>query len=318
LRNSDIQSGRTLGLRFNFFSSFVLVVFCWLINEASADQVFRWVDEKGTIHFADDPQSVSERYRKESPKRQVTPFRETAVAKPIPETKQPKVPDPQKLTIALTREDGRLLVDGNVNNHNSVRFIVDTGASMTILPARVASRLGLDPKGAPLIELRGLGGAIDGRLMEIDSLKIGNAEARNFDVVVVDDDLRGIGLLGADFLSRFQMDINYTRDQMVLQRGEGPYDGYPAAWWQERFRLYNRLKRGYEQRIRQNEDHLRTLGINPTHRNWEGSYSGKVNPLRPILDEIKEHENYLRVLEKKMSDLQLRANRADLPRHLWE
>jgi clan AA aspartic protease (TIGR02281 family) len=276
-----------------------------------ADEIFRWFDEKGTIHFADNPNSVPERYRSENSKRQVTPFRETAVPARLLKTN-----NAQKFTIPLTREDGRLLVDGNINTHSSVRFIVDTGASMTIIPARVASRLGLDSKRAPLIEVRGVGGGIDGRLIEIDSLTVGNAEVKNFDVVVIDDDLRGIGLLGADFLSRFQLDINYTRDQMVLQTGEGPYDGYPAAWWQEKFRLYKRLKRGYEQRIRQNEDHLRTLGINPAQRNWEGSYSGKVNPLRPISDEIKENENYLRVLEKKMSDLQLRANRAELPRHL--
>ncbi|MGH7926815.1 MAG: TIGR02281 family clan AA aspartic protease [Candidatus Binatia bacterium] len=305
-------------MRAKFFSSFVLIIFCWVINEAPAEDIFRWSDEKGTLHFADNPKSVAERYRNESPKRQVTPFREAALPDPVPKTRQANVSHPQKFTIPLTREDGRLLVNGNINSHSSVRFIVDTGASITIIPASMASRLGLDPKGSPSIEIRGVGGAIDGRLVEIDSLKVGGAEARSFDVVVIDDDLRGAGLLGADFLSRFQIDINYTRQQMVLQPGEGPYDGYPAAWWQEKFRLYNRLKRGYEQRIRQNEDHLRTLGINPEQRNWEVSYRGKVNPLRPISDEIKEHENYLRLLEKKMSALQLRANRAELPRHLRE
>jgi hypothetical protein len=105
---------------------------------------------------------------------------------------------------------------------------------------------------------------------------------------------------------------------MVLQPAEGVYEGYPAAWWQEKFRLYGRLKRTYEQRIKQNEDHLRSLGANPTQRNRELSYSGKANPLRPIWDEIKEYENYLLVLGRKMGDLQLRANRAALPRHLLE
>ena len=303
-------------MRVRFFSSFVLIL-CWLANGALADEIFRWFDEKGTIHFADKPKPVPELYRNYSPKRQVTPLPDTALPTPVPKAEHANLANPQKFTIPLTREDGRLLVDGNINNQSPVRFIVDTGASITVIPARVASRLGLDSKAAPLIEIRGVGGVIDGRLIEIDILKVGNAEARNFDIVVIDDDLRELGLLGGDFLSRFQMDINYTRAQMVLQPGEGPYDGYPAAWWQERFRLYNRLKRGYEQRIRQNEDHLRSLGINPAQRNWDNSYRGKISILRPISDEIKAHENYLRVLERKMSDLQLRANRAELPRHLW-
>jgi len=302
-------------LRVEFFSSFVLIL-CCLINVASAGEIFRWFDENGTLHFADKPKPVSERYRNESPKRQVTPLPDTALPTPVPKAEHANLANPQQFAVPLTREDGRLLVDGRINNSSAVRFIVDTGASITVIPARMASRLGLDSKAAPLIEIRGVGGAVDGRLIEIDILKVGNAEARNFDVVVIDGDLRELGLLGGDFLSRFQMDINYTRGQMVLQPGESPYDGYPAAWWQERFRLYNRLKRGYEQRIRQNEDHLRSLGINPALRNWDHSYRGKINILRPISDEIKEHENYLRVLERKMSDLQLRADRAELPRHL--
>jgi clan AA aspartic protease (TIGR02281 family) len=303
-------------LALKFFSSFLPVIFCWLINAASAEGIFRWVDERGIIHFADDPKGVPERYRDDGRKPQVTPFRERALPAPVPKTEPAKLTNPQKLTIPLAREGGRLLVNGNINNQSSVRFIVDTGANMTMIPARVASRLGLDRKGSLLMEIRGVGGAIDGRLIEVDSLKVGNAEARNFDIVVVDDGLQGIGLLGTDFLSRFHMDINYAREQMVLQPGEGLFDGYPGTWWQEKFRLYSRLKRTYEQRIKQNKDHLRTLGINPERQNWVGSSSGKINPLQPVADEIKEHEKYLRVLENKLSDLQLRANRAELPLNL--
>ena len=300
------------------FSSFVLVIFCWLINLVSADEIFRWFDDNGTIHFADNPNSVPRRYPNESRKRQVTPSHQPTFPLPVSQAEQTRVPYPPKFTIPFAREDGRLLVDGNINNQNYVRFIVDTGASMTIIPARVASRLAFDPKQSLLIEIRGVGGVIDGRLIEVHSLKVGDAEAKNLDIVVIDDGLGGTALLGTDFLSRFQLSINYSRDHMVLQPGEAPYDGYPATWWQEKFRLYSRLKRGYEQRIRQNKDHLRTLGINPEQANWQGSYSGNVNPLRPISDEIKEHENYLRVLQNKMSDLRLRANRAELPRHLRE
>ncbi|HEX2229861.1 MAG TPA: retropepsin-like aspartic protease [Candidatus Binatia bacterium] len=299
-----------------FLSGFFLFFFYWPNHGPSANEFFRWFDEKGTIHFADHPQSIPERYRNQSPKHQGTLFRDAALIAPVSRIEQAQVADPQKVLVNLTRDDGRLLVNGTVNHHNFVRFIVDTGASMTMVPASVASRLGLDTKRALLMEVRGIGGVIEGRLVEIDSLRVGNAEARNFDVVVIEDGLRGMGLLGADFLSRYQLDINYTREQMVLHQGEGSYDGYPAAWWQEKFRLYRRLKRTYEQRIKQNEDHLRSLGINPAQRSSAGGYTGKVNPLRPIWDEIKAYETYLALLERKIGDLQFRANRAELPRHL--
>ena len=305
-------------MRGKLVSACVLILSCCVVSETPADGIFRWFDNNGTLHLADHPDSVPKGYRNETPTRQVGSSREGVPPAPVPKASQAPVSNLQKFTISLTRQEGRLLVNGRINDHGSVRFIVDTGASLTIIPAGIASRLGFDRNGAPSIQVRGVGGVIDGRLIEIASLKVGHAEARNFDVVVVDDDLRGIGLLGADFLSRFQMHLNYTRDEMVLHAGEGPYEGYPAAWWQEKFRLYRRLKHSYEQRIKQNHEHLRSLGINPGQRNWESAYDGKVNPLRPISDEIKEHEHYLRVLEKKMSDLQLRANRAELPPHFRE
>jgi len=132
-------------------------------------------------------------------------------------------------------------------------------------------------------------------------------------MVVIEDSLGGIALLGADFLSRFQMEINYSRGQMVLHTGEGPYDGYPAAWWQEKFRLYGRLKRVYEQRISQNNDRIRTFGTGGDGRNSEVRHGRSVNPFRPVADEIKAYQNYLGILANKISALQIRANRAALP-----
>jgi clan AA aspartic protease (TIGR02281 family) len=297
-----------------FLSGFLLLFFCLPTHDPFATEFFRWFDEKGTIHFADNPRSVPERYRNQSPKHEVTRSREAILHALVPTD---ETSNTQKFIVALTREDGRLLVNGTIN-HGSVRFIVDTGSSMTIIPATIASRLGVNSKRDPLIGIRAVGGSVEGRLTEIDSLRVGNAEVKNFDIIVVEDSLGGVGLLGADFLSRFQVDINYSREQMMLHLGEGSYDGYPAVWWQEKFRLYGRLKQTYEQRIKQNEDHLRSLGINPAQRNWANAYSGKVNFLQPVADEIKEHEHYLRVVEKKVADLQIRASRAELPRYLRE
>ena len=122
-----------------------------------ADEILPWFDDNGTIHLADNSNSVPERYYNESQKRQVTPSREPTPV-PVSQAEQTRVPYLQKFTIPFAREDGRLLVDGNINNQTNVRFIVDTGASMTMIPARVASRLGFDPKQGLLIEIAALVG----------------------------------------------------------------------------------------------------------------------------------------------------------------
>jgi hypothetical protein len=100
---------------------------------------------------------------------------------------------------------------------------------------------------------------------------------------------------------------------MVLQTGEGPYDGYPGAWWQEKFRLYDRLKRVYERRISQNKDPMRTFGTGGDGRNSELGHRRSVNPFRPEAYQTKEYQNYLNTLANKISALQIRADRAALP-----
>ena len=292
-----------------FFWSLLLLVLCRPISEAAANEFFRWFDEKGTLHFADNLNSVPEPYRKTSHEGRATPVLERAITS---KSELPKIPDPQRYTLPLTWEGGRLFVDAKINDRIPIRYIVDTGANMTIIPASLASLLGFD-RNSLSIDVRGVGGVIEGRLIEVDSLKVGAAEARNFDMIVIEDSLGGTALLGADFLSRFRMEINYSRGQMVLHSGEGPYDGYPAAWWQEKFRFYERLKRTYEQRIGQNQGHIRSFGAGAAGRNPEVRYGGAAAVRQPVADEIKAHEHYLGILAKKIASLQIRANRVALP-----
>jgi hypothetical protein len=72
----------------------VLVLSFW---EANAQEIYRWVDEKGTIHFADDFTLVPEKYRHQIEKKrpsekpapptraQVSPEATGPVTEPIPE-----------------------------------------------------------------------------------------------------------------------------------------------------------------------------------------------------------------------------------------
>ena len=43
----------------------ILVAFLSAVSQVEGQQVFRWVDEKGTLHFVDDLTLVPERYRKQ-------------------------------------------------------------------------------------------------------------------------------------------------------------------------------------------------------------------------------------------------------------
>ncbi len=271
-----------------FLSGLFLISSCWLANELSASEFSRWSDHKHTIRLADDSNSIPERFRHPGQAGGDASAREKINTIRKNETSQ--AAKAQRYILPLTWEGGRLLVDAKINGRIPVRYIVDTGSNITIIPASFASLLGFHKKNSLSIHIRGIGGVVDGRLIEVESLQVGGAEARNFEMVVVEDGFGATALLGADFLSRFRMEINYSQSQLVLQTGDGMYDGYPAAWWQEKFRLYDRLKRSYEQRLSQNRDYA-----------------------RPAFDESNEYQNYLRILADKLLALQSRADRAALP-----
>jgi clan AA aspartic protease (TIGR02281 family) len=213
--------------------------------------------------------------------------------------------------LPLTWEGGRLFVDARLNNRIPIRCIVDTGANMSIIPASLATLMGFDKRRSLAVDIRGIGGIIEGRIMELESLAVGTAESTNFDVIVIEDGLGGVALLGADFFSRFRMEIDYNRGHLVLHAGEGPYDGYPGRWWQERFRLYAGLKREYERRVGQGR--TRPVGATMATANPTLRPGGSAGARQLPGSEINEHETYVAILERKLSALEARADRVALP-----
>ncbi|MDI7259950.1 MAG: DUF4124 domain-containing protein [Thermodesulfobacteriota bacterium] len=75
--------------RMRLFIFIVLTLSVWM---ASAQEIYRWVDEKGIIHFADDFTLVPEKYRDQIQKRKSS-------EKPSPPTPRiPKRPEPSETT----------------------------------------------------------------------------------------------------------------------------------------------------------------------------------------------------------------------------
>lgn len=70
------------------------ILFCLLfISEPSFAQIYKWVDEKGTIHLTDDPKTIPEKYRDQV---QIKTFKESAPTMPlkrdVTETRQKQAP----------------------------------------------------------------------------------------------------------------------------------------------------------------------------------------------------------------------------------
>src|SRR6185436_17924389 len=91
------------------------------------------------------------------------------------------------------------------NSSSTGNLLVDTGASQTMISKRLAREiqlLSIDSQ-----KRMGLGGAIQVDVGQVESVKVGDAEVKNMRVSIHDRvyDFGSEGLLGFDFLSRFQM-----------------------------------------------------------------------------------------------------------------
>jgi aspartyl protease family protein len=98
---------------------------------------------------------------------------------------------------------GHFVTDGSVNGV-PVRFLVDTGATLVVLPASDALRLGLDYRKGQAGMMSTAGGPTPGYRVKLDRISVGGIELANVDGIVIEQGL-GIALLGMSFLNRFEM-----------------------------------------------------------------------------------------------------------------
>ena len=98
---------------------------------------------------------------------------------------------------------GHFYTTGNING-TSVRFLVDTGATMISLGASDARRIGLDFNRGQ----KGMSQTANGQTMvskiQLDTVRIGDVTLHNVDAVVHQTDMP-MALLGMSFLNRMEM-----------------------------------------------------------------------------------------------------------------
>lgn len=274
----------------------MMAVLLLLAIPVRAQEAYRWVDEKGVVHFTDDYSSIPEKYRGQVEKRSMSPDLE-APAPSLPPSVglNPPFSVPQLFRVPFTRVGNHMIVSGIVNRERTAEFILDTGASLTTISPALARQAGIDPDRGLLIPVRTASDVIVVPLVEIDSLNVAGAEVKDLDATVQDiPGLEGRGLLGGSFLSEFRVDINYEGNRLTLERHPGPYGGHSAAWWRRKFRSYARYRELYEDIL---SGALRLPGY-------------KFQKLRDRASDL------LQAVEDRINDLEIRASQAGVPRSL--
>jgi clan AA aspartic protease (TIGR02281 family) len=139
-----------------------------------------------------------------------------------PRSQPPPVPvPPAKASIPFEKQGQVVIVEATLNKKASAKFVVDTGASYTMISSAVAKELDIDTeqerRTAPFQTANGI---IQAPLVSLDSVNVGGMEIRNLTAAVHDilADSRVAGLLGLNFLSNFRMDIDTQKGVLHLEK----------------------------------------------------------------------------------------------------
>lgn len=108
--------------------------------------------------------------------------------------------------------DGHFYAEARVNGA-SIRFMVDTGASVVMLTPADAQRAGIAVPAERALAA-GVGGTVAVAPVMIDRLAIGALEARSIQAAVADQ--LPVSLLGQNFLAQFDS-VEIRGDRMVLR-----------------------------------------------------------------------------------------------------
>ncbi len=158
-------------------------------------ELYQYEDDRGTVHFVDDPGRIPRKYQK----RQKTRAMEMGSGA-------------GKVT-RVTITGNRVLVPvtiGYRGKETTAQFILDTGASGSTISPMLARQLSVDTATARQGIARGVGGSVHLVLRtRLDYLAVGPNRKTDVEVSVIES-TQADGLLGMDFLRgrRYHIDFN--------------------------------------------------------------------------------------------------------------
>jgi len=199
--------------------------------EASATAtLFECVDSQGRVVFTDSPHQllachtldVSSLHHSPPPSVPTSVHSRSQPDADVPASSPaPLLDESEVVTVPVERMGTILVISATLNGSRQARFIVDTGASQTVISRRIAFDLDLYAR-APTtpVTLHTAAGTVQAEAVVLDSLRIADAEVRNSPVLIhdlPDLPLAVDGLLGLSFLSAYQVTLDAARGELRLR-----------------------------------------------------------------------------------------------------
>jgi predicted aspartyl protease len=138
-----------------------------------------------------------------------------------------KLVEVAKLPIEL--RGNAAFLDGKLRGQ-PIRLLVDTGASLTMFDLNVAKKAGLSIEDSGYRAV-GAGGELRVQQATFDDWEVGGMKAPSRRLLLNGNGFRGFaGLLGFDFFSKFDVEINLKANELKLFQPQGCGDSVLAYW----------------------------------------------------------------------------------------
>jgi len=227
-------------------------IFLWLIGgillaeagalEGYASVLYRWRDPQGTVHVSDTPPASGD-YK--TIQNEGAPHFKIPLKNKFHST-APRPVHSEVVAIPLHRLGSHFLVKMRINSRAEGLFLLDTGASLTLIHPDVAREAGIDMDSrSPVLPIKTASGIIFPPLVRVESLNLGGMKLDSKEMIVHDlhQGKNISGLIGMDILSDYQVTLDTPRASLILTplHHVGPvYGGHSKTWWRGRFDFYRR------------------------------------------------------------------------------
>jgi clan AA aspartic protease (TIGR02281 family) len=191
-------------------TTFIALLLLVSLPAAAAD-FYRWVDEKGVVHFTDNVHNIPQSRRGTAHRIQGT---ESSVREAMPMA-------PTKASIPFEKHGSVVIVSATLNGKTAVKLVLDTGASFTMISSATAKQLDIDAtQNTRTMPFQTANGMIQAPLVNLESIAVAGLELKNLTAAVHDaiPDTSVAGLLGLNFLTNFRMDIDSEKGIVHLEK----------------------------------------------------------------------------------------------------
>lgn len=233
-----------------------LAVFIIAAQPSHAD-LYKWVDEEGTVHMTDTLSQVPQRYRDQVTRRRIQA--------PVAEDESPEIQREIRTSagrheVPFEAYEGsarRIIIPVTFNEQVTARLLLDTGSPGLMISPKLASRLGLIDEELEqnlMIITGGVGGTAPAVLDVVDTVRVGNATAQFLPATIAEVPSEKFqGLVGMDFMANYKVSIDADRNVLTLEelppRSDRP-GGYDESWWRSTFRTFSRLRSAWGQYVK--------------------------------------------------------------------